>query len=93
MSSELKKQVKELVGDKPANFHTTKEVIKLIVMHTEEVSSDDVRFYVDRFEPSTAVIGMAFKSLVEEGKLVKGGRKPTDLKSSKSREIVVYSTP
>ena len=74
-------------------FHITKEVIKLILMHTGKVSSDDVRFYVSKFDPSAAVIGMAFKALVEEGVLAKKDRQPTDVKSSKSREIIVYSRP
>lgn len=89
----LKEQVSKLLNGKPANFHVTKEVAKLIVMHTGTVSTDDIRFYVEKFDPSPAIIGAALKSLVEEGVLVKKERKPTDRKSSKSREIVVYSRP
>lgn len=93
MSAELKAEVTKLVGENPANVYVVKDVIKLILQHTGEVSSDDVRFYVDKFDPSTMIIGNAFKSLVDDGILVKKGTKKTDLKSSKSRDIAVYGAP
>ena len=93
MSSELKDEVKKLVGNEPANVHTVKEVIKVVLRYTGEVSSDDVRFYVKRFDPSTMIIGNAFRSLVSDGVLAKKGTKKTDLKSSKSRDIAVYGAP
>ena len=93
MSSELKDEVKKLVGNEPANVHTVKEVIKAVLRYTGEVSSDDVRFYVNKFDPSTMVIGNAFRSLISDGVLSKKGTKKTDLKSSKSRDIAVYGAP
>lgn len=93
MSSELRDEVRKIVGDGPANVHTVKEVIKIVLQHTGEVSSDDVRFYVNRFDPSTMIIGNAFRSLVASGVLEKKGTKKTDLKSSKSRDIAVYGAP
>lgn len=90
MSSELKDEVRKAVGDKPANIHTVKEVIKIILRYTGEVSSDDVRFYVNEFDPSTMVIGSAFRALVGDGIIQKSGHKKTDLKSSKGRDIAVY---
>lgn len=90
MSSELKDEVRKAVGSIPANIHTVKEVIKIILRYTGEVSSDDVRFYVSQFDPSTMVIGNAFRTLVSDGILKKKGFKKTDLKSSKGRDIAVY---
>jgi hypothetical protein len=93
MSSELRDEVRRVVGDEPADVNIVKSVIKLILQYTGEVSSDDVRFYISRFNPSTMIIGNAFRSLVANGILEKNGTKKTDLKSSKSRDIAVYSAP
>lgn len=90
MSSELKDEVRKAVGNRPASSYVVKEVIKIILRYTGEVSSDDVRFYVSEFDPSTMVIGTAFKALVNDGILKKKGFKKTDLKSSKGRDIAVY---
>lgn len=90
MSSELKDEVFKVVGNGSANIHAVKEIIKIILRYTGEVSSDDVRFYVNNFDPSTMVIGSAFRALVSEGFLQKRGYKKTDLKSSKGRDIAVY---
>lgn len=87
---ELKKRIAELTRGVPANFLMVKEAIKLILKYTGEVSSDDVRFYIKEFTPSSAIVGSAFMALVQEGFVEKQGRKPTDLKSSKGREIAVY---
>ena len=90
MSSELRDEVRRTVGSEPADVHTVKKVIKIILQYTGEVSSDDVRFYVSRFHPSTMVIGNAFRALVADGILQKKGFKKTDLKTSKGRDIAVY---
>lgn len=90
---ELKERVKEIVKDKPANIYKIKKIIMLILQYTKEVSSDDVRFYVKTFDPSTLVIGTAFKLLVEEGVIVKKGTKKSDIRTSKGRDIAVYKQP
>ena len=90
--SDLKDRVKSLVGTRPAGMHTIKEVIKLVVKYTGQVCSDDVRFYVKKFDPSPAVIGTAFRHLVKDGVIKKTGTKPTDIKSSKGRDIAVFQS-
>lgn len=90
---ELRERVREIIGDKPADIYKIKKVILLVLQYTKEVSSDDVRFYVKSFKPSSQVIGTAFKTLVEEGVIVKKGTKKTDVKSSKGRDIAVYKQP
>lgn len=91
MSAELKKLVKKAVGSKPATHHTVMEVAKLIAMHKGRVTSDDVRFYITRFDPSAAVVGSALKALVTKGTLRKSGYVQTEVKTSKGRQIAEYS--
>lgn len=90
MSAELKTQVYDIIGDKPADTWKVKEVIRKIIEHTSTATSDDVRFYVKKFTPSNMIIGAAFQQLVQEGFLKKQGTKKTDVKSSKGRDIAVY---
>jgi hypothetical protein len=90
--NDLKDKIQSFVGTRSAGMHMVKEVIKLIVKYTGEVCSDDVRFYVKSFDPSPAVIGTAFRQLVKEGTITKCGTKPTDIKSSKGRDIAVFKS-
>lgn len=89
-TNELKKRIKTLVGNVPADIWTVKTVIKLILQYTGQVSSDDVRFYIKEFRPSPAIVGTAFRQLVNDGVLKKTGTKKTDIKSSKGRDIAVF---
>ena len=90
MSTELKDQIMNLVGSAPADAWVVKEVIRKIVQNIGKVTSDDVRFYVKEFKPSSMVIGAAFRQLVQEGFLEKNGTKKTNVRSSKGRDIAVY---
>lgn len=93
MGEALSKQIRELLNDKPAKLGQVKEIIKLILMHTGEVTSDDVRFFVDEFDPSSMIVGTAFRQLIQEGAIRKDGNRKTDLKTSKGRNIAVYINP
>ena len=90
---ELKQRIRELVGDQPADIYKLKKVILLILQYTKEVSSDDVRFYVKSYKPSSMVVGTAFKALVQEGVIVKKGTKKSEVQTTHSREISVYKQP
>jgi hypothetical protein len=90
MATELKDQIASLVGSAPADTWVVKQVIRKIVQHTGQVTSDDVRFYVKEFKPSSMVVGSAFRQLVQDGFLEKKGTKKTDIRSSKGRDIAVY---
>lgn len=87
---ELKERVRELVGEEPADFYKVKAAILLVLKYTNEVSSDDIRFYIKEFKPSSAIVGSAFQSLVKDEKIRKKGYKQTDVKTSKGRDIAVY---
>ena len=88
--TELKDRMSALVGKAPADIWTVKQAIKLILQYTGEVSSDDIRFYIKKFNPSSAIVGTAFRQLVKDGTLSRSGTKKTELKSSKGRDIAVY---
>ena len=90
MSTELKDQIKALVGSAPADVWVVKHVIRKIVENIGEVTSDDVRFYVKEFKPSSMIVGSAFQQLVKDGFLEKRGTKKTDVRSSRGRDIAVY---
>lgn len=86
----LKSEIQNLVGEAPADCWITKKVIQKILRYTGEVSSDDVRFYVKAFRPSTKVIGMAFNQLIEAGEIREKGSKKTEIKEGKGRKIPIY---
>ena len=91
MSSELKTEIAGILKGKPANVYTVKDVVKAIVRNTGTVSSDDVRFYVDEFEPSSQVIGAVFQNLVQAGFLEKVDDRKSTVPSSHGRSISVFA--
>lgn len=92
MSAELKRQIEAETKGEPASTWTVKSIIKLILMHKHEVSSDDVRFYVSKFTPSPNVVGSAFQALFKEGVLKKKGTQRSASPSAKGRTITIYES-